>query len=78
MQRTQIYLTDEEQAAIRQISVRTGASQSALIRTAIDQFISQKNQTQNPAKRMAAFGIWHGNESLPSLELLRGEERFAE
>ena len=76
MQRTQIYLTDDEQAAIRQLSVRTGATQSALIRTAIDQFITQNNQIVSPAKRMAVFGMWQDHEDLPSLETLRAEERF--
>ena len=77
MQRTQIYLTDEEQVAIRQISVRTGASQSSLIRTAIDQYISQNAQAPNPDRRMAAFGVWQDHPDLPDLETLRSEERFA-
>lgn len=76
MQRTQIYLTDEEQSAIRQISIRSGASQSALIRTAIDQYIAQNSQAANPNKRMQAFGVWQDHEVLPSLEILRGEERL--
>jgi Ribbon-helix-helix protein, copG family len=78
MQRTQIYLTDEEQAAIRQISIRSGASQSALIRKAIDQFIAQNNTGANISKRMNAFGIWQSHDSLPSLTELRAEERFTE
>jgi metal-responsive CopG/Arc/MetJ family transcriptional regulator len=78
MQRTQIYLTDEEQSAIRQISIRSGTSQSALIRKAIDQFIAQNNTGANVSKRMNAFGIWQDHENLPSLEELRSEERFYE
>lgn len=78
MQRTQIYLTDEEQVAIRQISIRSGTSQSALIRTAIDQYIAQNNLSTNPSKRMSAFGLWQDHENLPSLEVLRAEERFTE
>lgn len=77
MQRTQIYLTDDEQTAIRQLSVRTGTTQSALIRTAIDQFITQNNQTVSPATRMAVFGMWQDHEDLLSLETLRAEERLA-
>jgi metal-responsive CopG/Arc/MetJ family transcriptional regulator len=78
MQRTQIYLTEEEQVSIRQISIRSGTSQSALIRKAIDQFIAQNNTGANVSKRMDAFGIWQDHENLPSLEELRSEERFYE
>lgn len=78
MQRTQIYLTDEEQVAIRQISIRSGTSQSALIRKAIDQYIAQNTPNTNASKRMNAFGIWQDYENLPSLADLRAEERFAE
>jgi Ribbon-helix-helix protein, copG family len=78
MQRTQIYLTDEEQTAIRQISIRSGTSQSALIRKAIDQFIAHNTTDITPSKRMAIFGLWQDHDNLPSLEVLRGEERFTE
>jgi predicted transcriptional regulator len=76
MQRTQIYLTDDEQAAIRQISIRSGTSQSALIRKAIDQFIAQNLTGTNASKRSNAFGIWQDHENLPNLADLRSEERF--
>ncbi len=78
MQRTQIYLTDEEQAAIRQISIRSGTSQSALIRKAIDQYIAQNTSVTSASKRMNAFGLWQDRENLPSFEELRSEERFTE
>ena len=92
MQRTQIYLTDDEQAAIRQISIRSGSSQSALIRKAIDQYIAQNATGTRPrstiswppttgtsaSKRMNAFGIWQDHDSPPSLTELRAEERFTE
>jgi metal-responsive CopG/Arc/MetJ family transcriptional regulator len=78
MQRTQIYLTDEEQVAIRQISIRSGTSQSALIRKAIDQYIAQNTTSPNTSKRLNAFGLWRDHENLPDLEDLRAEERFTE
>lgn len=78
MQRTQIYLTDDEQAAIRQISIRSGTSQSALIRKAIDQFIAQNTGGTNTSKRMDVFGLWQDHDNLPNLDTLRGEERFTE
>ncbi|MGH8556200.1 MAG: CopG family transcriptional regulator [Methylococcales bacterium] len=76
MQRTQIYLTDEEQAAIRQISIRKGASQSALIRLAIDQYIAQNSPATHSGMRMKAFGIWQDHQIQPTLDELRAEERF--
>jgi Ribbon-helix-helix protein, copG family len=78
MQRTQIYLTDDEQTAIRQISVRSGLSQSALIRKAIDQFIDQQTTGTNINKRMDVFGLWQDNDNLPNLDTLRREDRFIE
>jgi hypothetical protein len=75
MQRTQIYLTDDEQNAIRQIGLRTGRSQSALIREAIDRYIGESLPSAKQGRRMAAFAMWEGRDDLPSLEQLRAEER---
>jgi hypothetical protein len=77
MQRTQIYLTDDEQAVIRQISIRSGTSQSALIRKAIDQYIAQNITPTHTSKRMNGFGLWQDHNDLPSLDVLRREERFS-
>ena len=57
MQRTQIYLTEEEQAAICQISIRSGTSQSALLRNAIDQYIAQNTVSTHTSKRMDALAF---------------------
>lgn len=75
MQRTQIYLTDDEQAAIRQIGIRTGRTQSALIREAIDCYIDQNQPAARQGKRMAAFAMWEGRDDTPNLAQLRAEER---
>lgn len=75
MQRTQIYLTDDEQNAIRQIGIRTGRSQSALIREAIDLYIGESLPAARQGRRMAAFAMWAERDDLPSLEQLRAEER---
>lgn len=58
MKRIQIYFTEEEKTAIRQISIRSGISQSALIRKAIDQYIAQNTPNTNANNRMNAFGMW--------------------
>lgn len=76
MQRTQIYLTEDEQTALRQLSIRTGYTQSALIRQAIDLYISENQPVANQGKRMAAFALWKDREDLPDLAQLRREERI--
>lgn len=77
MQRTQIYLTDDEQAAIRRIGIRTGRTQSALIREAIDRFIEENQPAENQDRqRMAAYGLWQDRDDLPDLRQLRAEERI--
>ena len=77
MQSTQIYLTTDEHAEICQISIRTGTSQSALIRNAIDEYIAQNSQTINPNRRMPAFGVWQHYDDFPELQALRAEERYS-
>lgn len=44
MIRTQIYLTEQEQTALRGLSSKTGKTQSQLIREAIDRLITQAEQ----------------------------------
>jgi hypothetical protein len=64
MRRTQIYLTDEEAAALKRESKKNGASMSDLIRSAIDQtYVRDGGQ---PSKEEAlriineTFGAWQG------------------
>ena len=42
MKRTQIYLTEEEEAAIEKLSDERGTTQSNIIREAIDEYIVNK------------------------------------
>lgn len=44
MIRTQIYLTEQEQIALRGLSSKTGKTQSQLIREAIDRLLIQVDQ----------------------------------
>ena len=64
VRRTQIYLTDEEAAALRRASTRSGATMSDLIRTAIDQTYLRGDVplSKDEALRVIddSFGAWTG------------------
>lgn len=59
MFRTQVYLTEQEKKGLDFIAMKTGNSQSALIRKAIDVFIS--NHSDDEKRLLAAFGSWKDN-----------------
>ena len=60
MFRTQIYLTEQEKEGLDLIAKKTGNSQSALIRQAIDEFIANGSEDDKQAREnfMTACGIW--------------------
>lgn len=64
MVRTQIYLTEEERAALKRLAEERGTSQSALIREALDAFLAARG-TQSEKKRIdKSFGIWKDRENV--------------
>jgi Arc/MetJ-type ribon-helix-helix transcriptional regulator len=75
MQRTQIYLDDQEVSALEAAAVRTGASRSELIRRAIRAQYGQ----QSPASRLEALrsssGTWTGRDYTGSqyVDSIRGD-----
>ena len=73
MVRTQIYLTEIEQQALRVLSRRTGRSQSELIREAVDQLIAKSEKPDRRALLQQARGIWQAREDLPDFAALRRE-----
>ena len=73
MVRTQIYLTEVEQQALRVLSRRTGRSQSELIRGAVDQLIAKSEKPDRRALLQEARGIWQAREDLPDFAALRRE-----
>lgn len=73
MVRTQIYLTESEQQALRALSRRTGRTQSELIREAVDRLIAQSDRTDRLALLRQARGMWQGREDLPDFAALRRE-----
>ncbi len=73
MVRTQIYLTEEERAALRTIARQTGKKQSELIRRALDDFIDRFQPQDRQALLKQARGMWQGRDDLPDFRALRRE-----
>lgn len=73
MVRTQIYLTEKERAALRNLARQTGKKQSELIRRAIDDFIDRFHPGDRGALLQQARGMWQGKDDLPDFRALRGE-----
>ncbi|MBM4273640.1 MAG: ribbon-helix-helix protein, CopG family [Deltaproteobacteria bacterium] len=78
MVRTQIYLTEKERDALRDLARQTGKKQSELIRRAIDDFLDRFQPRDRRAMLEQAWGIWKDRDDLPDFRALRREfDRFA-
>lgn len=73
MQRTQIYLSEEERQGLQALALRSGRSQSALIREAIDAFLVQHQPQGRLARLRQARGLWAARQDLPDWPALRQE-----
>ncbi len=73
MQRTQIYLTEREQTALRRLAEASGRSQSELIREAVDRYLREVSPQAQRAALLGAAGIWRGRDDLPDWGRLRAE-----
>ena len=73
MRRTQIYLTDREQTAVKSIARRLGKSQSEVIRTAVDRLIERESSASRLDLIRSARGLWRDRQDLPDADALRSE-----
>lgn len=74
MVRTQIYLTEAQQKALRRRATSARKKQSELIRQAIDQYLAQPDPQEDRLSRMRqACGMWEHRDDLPDFEALRRE-----
>jgi hypothetical protein len=73
MQRTQIYLSAAERQGLQALAQRSGRSQSALIREAIDAFLRQHQPRERLARLRQARGLWAQRTDLPDWPSLRRE-----
>jgi len=62
MIRTQIYLTEEERAALKRLAKERSTSQSALIREAVDLYLDDHSHQERLAKLRAGRGMWKDRE----------------
>ena len=73
MVRTQIYLTEGQQKALRRLAVHTRKKQSELIRQAIDRYLLDTTQEDRLSLLRQGRGIWKDREDLPDFAALRRE-----
>lgn len=73
MKRTQIYLTEKEQLELDRLSEKKGASKSAIIREAIDQYLAKHSEEHRKEVFERAAGMWKDRDDLPDFKELRKE-----
>ncbi len=74
MERTQIYLTQEQSRAVEAIAAQRGQTKSEVIRTAINRFLAENLVSERRTLMHQAAGIWADRDDLPQFfEELRQE-----
>ncbi|MGB5135468.1 MAG: CopG family transcriptional regulator [Prochlorococcaceae cyanobacterium] len=73
MQRTQVDLSEAERTGLQALALRSGRSQSALIRDAVHAFLQQHEPQGRLARLRQARGLWASRTELPDWSALRQE-----
>jgi hypothetical protein len=71
MIRTQIYLTEQERAAIGDLAAATGKPQSEIIREAVDHLIARSSKARREDVLNHAAGLWKDRDDLPDFAAVR-------
>lgn len=73
----EINLTESQTAVLREISERTGKSESEVVQEAVEAYLSDSKRQKRLDLLQQAFGIWKNREDLPDFEKVRAEwDRF--
>ena len=75
MHRAQIYLSEDHLGNLANFARARSTTQSALIREALDEYLSRQAPLDKRALRNHSFAAWSENTSAPSLATLRQEDR---
>ena len=73
MHRTQVYLTEAEHRAIKALARRSGRSFAAVMREAIDAYVSRDQAHDLQDAVEASHGCWRNHETDTDLRTLRKE-----
>lgn len=76
MIRTQVYLSKEQEQAIKSLALTSGSRQSELIREAVDLLLSKKNASQTQWKQAlhTMKGVWSNDDTAEErMHTIRGE-----
>lgn len=77
MTRTEITLSDEESAAIRQIARQTSRKEEDVIHFAIGMLIGQEASASRLDRLKAGKGLWQGRADIPNVRKIRAAfDRF--
>lgn len=82
MQKIQVFLREDQKAALKALSARTGTRQSDLVRQGVDLLLrttAERNESWREATRMA-FGMWRDRSDIDALSKgfrARAKARFA-
>jgi hypothetical protein len=71
MIRTQIYLTEQERAALSDLAIATGRPQSEIIREAVDGLIARSSKARREDVLSRAAGLWKDRNDLPDFAAIR-------